>query len=163
MIQTVYTDLTPHLFLFIANWSRVQLRLTRGLFLNCSENIHLPPPWLCVTGSEHHLSLSLYSIFSVSQWMSISDSNLVDSNYFMHTAIIALTAIIQYDETKISLSQLNAILSRQKNAKICEIFQLSRTPSLVLGLVFSKWVKVSMLEYFPTYRLMGFYKNFAPI
>ena len=88
--------------------------------------------------------LSLYSIFSVSQWMSISDSNLVDSNYFMHTAIIAPTAAIQNDETKISLSQLNATLSQQKNDKIGKMFQpklrLSEEPSLVLDLAFSKLV-----------------------
>ena len=98
--------------------------------------------------------------------MSISDSNLVDSNYFMHTA---LTAIIQYDETKISLSQPNAILFQQKNAKISWIFQPN-----------SDWVRNQVCSssalcfpnefksfnvgiFFNVYKSDGFLQNFAPI
>ena len=87
--------------------------------------------------------------------MSISDSNLVDSNYFMHTA---LTAIIQYDETKISLSQPNAILSQQKNQwNISTELGQSEEPILFLDLVFQWWTIFQYLD------LMGFLQNFAPI
>ena len=91
--------------------------------------------------------------------MSISDSNLVDSNYFMHTA---LTAIIQYDETKISLSQPNAILSQQKNQwNISTELGQSEEPILFLDLVFSKWVEVLMMDYISVFRSDGVFTKFC--